>query len=56
MTLPAAIYLYLAIVGLATALAGVALLFEARGDRFVMRLGAGLLIGGLGGVALAVVI
>ena len=46
--------IYLAICGLATALAGVALLFEARGDRFVARLGAGLLIGGLGGVVLAV--
>jgi hypothetical protein len=52
MTILAAIYL--AIIGLATALAGVALLFEARGDRFVMRLGAGLLIGGLAGVVLAV--
>ena len=37
--------IYLAICGLATALAGVALLFESRGDRFVSRLGAGLLIG-----------
>jgi hypothetical protein len=52
MTILAAIYL--AIVGLATALAGVALLFESRGDRFILRLGAGLLIGGLGGVVLAV--
>jgi hypothetical protein len=50
--------IYLAICGLATALTGVALLFEARGDhdKFVARLGAGLLIGGLGGVALAVAI
>jgi hypothetical protein len=48
--------IYLAICGLATALAGVALLFESRGDKFVARLGAGLLIGGLGGVALAVMI
>ena len=54
MTLLAAIYL--AIIGLATALTGVALLFEARGDRFVARLGAGLLIGGLAGVALAAAI
>ena len=48
--------IYLAICSIVTALAGVALLFEARGDRFVARLGAGLLIGGLGGVALAVAI
>ena len=54
MSLLAAIYL--AICGLATAIAGVALLFEARGDRFVARLGAGLLIGGLAGVVLAVAI
>jgi hypothetical protein len=50
--------IYLAICGLATALTGVALLFEARGDhdKFVSRLGTGLLICGPGGVVLAVVI
>jgi hypothetical protein len=48
--------IYLAICGLAIALAGVALLFEARGDKFVARLGAGLLLGGLGGMVLAVAI
>ena len=48
--------IYLAICVLCAALANVALLFEERGDLFVVRLGAGLLIGGLGGVALAVAI
>lgn len=48
--------IYLAICSIATALAGVALLFEARGNKFVARLGAGLLIGGLVGVALAAAI
>jgi hypothetical protein len=53
MTLLAAIYL--AICVLCAALANVTLLFEGRGDRFVVLLGAGLLIGGLvAGVALAV--
>lgn len=48
--------IYLAICSIVTALAGVALLFEARGNKFVARLGAGLLIGGLVGVGLAVAI
>jgi hypothetical protein len=48
--------IYLAICSIVTALAGVALLFESRGDKFVARLGAGLLIGGLVGVVLAVAI